>query len=61
MSPPAAQVKLLYFGLRGRAEVVRLTLQVGGVKYKEEIVSQKQWPGIKHCKSQRKREGGNTA
>lgn len=42
MAPP--KVKLVYFPLRGRAELIRLILAAGGVAYEEELVTFAEWP-----------------
>jgi len=43
----APYVKLVYFPLRARAEIIRLTLEAGGVEYEEELISFETWPNRK--------------
>ena len=44
-------MKLDYFSLRGRGELVRLILAVGGQEYKEENFGFAEWPAKKPSKS----------
>ncbi|KAK7102218.1 glutathione S-transferase 1-like [Littorina saxatilis] len=42
-----ADLKLVYFNLRGRAEFIRLMLAAAGQKYDEQLVSFEEWPKLK--------------
>jgi len=42
MAPP--KLKLVYFNIRGRGEVIRLTLHAGGVPFIDERVEYADWP-----------------
>eukprot|EP00095_Tigriopus_kingsejongensis_P008607 maker-scaffold460_size165339-snap-gene-0.28 protein:Tk08607 transcript:maker-scaffold460_size165339-snap-gene-0.28-mRNA-1 annotation:"glutathione s-transferase" len=44
MSP---KIKLVYFPVRGRGELIRLILKVGGLEYEEDLVTYAQWPAKK--------------
>lgn len=43
-------MKLDYFTLRGRAELIRLILAAGGIDYKEENFGFDEWPAKKPSK-----------
>lgn len=43
----APQVKLVYFPLRARGELIRVILAAGGIAYEEELVTFEQWPAKK--------------
>ena len=40
-------MKLLYFDMAGRAEMIRLAFHVGGVDFEDERVPRDQWPVVK--------------
>jgi len=40
-------MKLLYFDMAGRAEMIRLALHVGGIDFEDERVPRDQWPVVK--------------
>ena len=42
-------VKLVYFPVRGRGELLRLLLHAAGVDYEEEAVTFEEWPARKPC------------
>ena len=48
MSP---QVKLTYFPVQGRAEIIRLILNAGAIEYTEETIQQRDWPEKKPSKA----------
>ncbi len=52
MSP---KVKLTYFEIRGRAELVRLILKAGGVEFEDKRISQENWPAIKASENSQKK------
>ena len=43
----APQVKLIYFNLRGRAEMARLILAQAGVDYEDKRVDKEEWAEMK--------------
>lgn len=44
---PKPTMKLLYFDLRGRAEMTRLALHAGGVEFEDARFARGEWPDIK--------------
>lgn len=44
---PPANVKLVYFNLRGRAEQIRWILVQGGGKWEDQRIEQEAWPELK--------------
>ena len=46
-SPNMPQLKLMYFNLRGRAEMARLVLAQAGVEYEDFRFEREQWPELK--------------
>ena len=44
------KMKLIYFNLRGRAELARLILAQGGADYEDKRVEREDWPKLKPSK-----------
>ncbi|CAD5219425.1 unnamed protein product [Bursaphelenchus xylophilus] len=44
-------VELIYFGLKGRAEAIRLILHYGGIPFRDTRVTAEEWTRIKYDKS----------
>ena len=42
--------KLIYFNLRGRAELARLIFAQAGVEYDDHRIEREEWPELKSCK-----------
>lgn len=42
-----SDLKLVYFNIRGRAEMIRLMLAAAGKKYDEELIKFEDWPKVK--------------
>ena len=40
----APKIKLVYFNIRGRGEIIRLTLHAGGIPFVDERVEYRDWP-----------------
>ena len=52
MAPPTQQTdKLIYFPLRGRAEVIRILYKVAGKEYEDVKVTMDEWADKKKGKS----------
>lgn len=47
----APSVKLVYFPLRGRAELIRLILEAKGISYQDETIPSEKWGDKKACKT----------
>ncbi len=43
----APKVVLTYFGVRARAELIRLILKAGGVDFEDNRLTQEEWPALK--------------
>ncbi len=43
----APKVTLTYFGVRARAELIRLILKAGEIEFEDKRISQQEWPEIK--------------
>ena len=50
ISTMAPKVQLLYFDGYGRAEIIRIILNYGGVKFEDKRVNFEEWPKIKPSK-----------
>ena len=46
----APQIKLIYFNLRGRAEIARLVLAQSGVEYEDKRIEREEWAELKKSK-----------
>lgn len=44
-----AQYKIIYFGIKGRAEAFRMIFSVADVKYEDVIIKSGDWPAYKQC------------
>lgn len=44
-------IKLYYFDGEGRAEIIRLILAEGDIKYKDERIQVQDWPTLRKSKS----------
>ncbi len=43
----APHLKMIYFPLQGRGEIIRFLCQIGGVPLDEEVVEMSDWPAKK--------------
>ncbi|KAH6568129.1 hypothetical protein BASA50_000479 [Batrachochytrium salamandrivorans] len=47
MSPTPQKLRLTYFGIKGRGEVLRLTLHIGGVPFEDDRIDGEGWKTLK--------------
>ena len=47
----APKVKLMYFDIRARAEIIRIMLNYGGVEFEDKRVQNADWPKVKPSKT----------
>lgn len=48
-APAPPPIRVLYFQTRGRAEVIRLTLERAGLPYEQRLHARDEWPAIKEA------------
>ena len=46
----APKVKLMYFDIRARAEIIRIMLNYGGIEFEDKRVQNADWPKVKPSK-----------